>query len=101
MNLWERTLKLKSLFNQLSLFNVFLFLVLFAAVEYPFWNVDLLGMRYSTYWAMALLAVWIVLLAVETIMVFKLETKGSKPFLTSLFLTHLPWLLGFAKPLFI
>lgn len=93
---------MKTNFNQLTPFNVFLYLALLSAMEYFFVSAGqllFLNFPFSTGLAELVLGAFNLLLLLEGWLVFKLDNgKGRKHFLTPLLLTHLPWFLGFALP---
>ncbi len=95
-------MKINSIFKQLSLFNLILFAVLLAVVEYPFFSgwIEHFGNSDLIYLGVVVLVVWVILLALETTLIFKLDIKVPKLFFTPLLLTHLPWFFYFAKPFF-
>ncbi len=88
--------------QQLSIFNVALFLVLLASVEYFFMGGMILlapNFPFVPLLGEIVLVLFVLLLALETGLVLLLDKKGKDHFFTPMLLTHLPWLLAFALPL--
>ncbi len=85
-------------FRQLTFFNLLLFVILLGVMEYFFLSAGVMLMDNFTRAAElgeAVLAAFVVLLALEMGLIFKLDNNKSKDhFLTPLLLTHLPWVLG-------
>jgi hypothetical protein len=90
-------------FRQLTLFNLFLFVLITMAMEYFFIAVgQVLFMDYPNPVGLGEIALvcFVLLLVLESWLVFKLDGKnGRAHYLTDLLLTHLPWFLGLALPL--
>jgi hypothetical protein len=92
-------------FHQLTFLNVILFVFITLAVEFYVIAVgQVLFTSFPSPVALGeiALACFILLLVLESWLVFKLDNgKGKDRFLTPLLLTHLPWLLGLALPVVI
>jgi hypothetical protein len=90
-------------FNQLTLFNVLLFVFLLGVLEFFFMTAgQTLFVHFFDGTALGelVLAGFTALLVLEIALVFYLDgAKTPERFLTPLLLTHLPWVLGLAAPL--
>lgn len=87
--------------EQLTVWNVALFLLLVGAFEYFFMGaqVRLAGDSANLNMAgEAVLFALVAVIALECWLVLKLDHHGPDHFLTPLLLTHLPWLAGFGLP---